>query len=127
VNWISLEDVARFAVGALESPQARDAILELGGEEALSQREVVRLFEEWDGRRWTLDGIPEHVLRAQAGEGTDPRQRSFAAMMLNVALGCQTDPRPAMEAIAIHPTRVSDYVRRVGIPQQSPFQDSQRA
>jgi uncharacterized protein YbjT (DUF2867 family) len=127
VNWISFEDVARFAVGALESPRARDATLELGGEEALSQLEVVRLFEEWDGRGWTLNGIPEQVLRTQADEGTDPRQRSFAAMMLNVALGCQTDPRPAMEAIPVHPTRVSEYVRRVRAPQQRPFQDSQRA
>jgi NADH dehydrogenase len=113
MNWIGIEDVARFAVGALERPQARDTILDLGGEEALSQRDVVRLFETAAGHEWTLDAVPEQVLRAQLEEATDPRQRSLMALMLNIALGREVDPRPAMEAIPVRPTSVRDYVRSV--------------
>ncbi|WP_205525805.1 SDR family oxidoreductase [Pyxidicoccus trucidator] len=113
MNWISLDDVARFAVGALERPQARDAILDLGGEEALSQCEVVRLFQQWDGREWALDSIPEQVLHAEFEEATDARHRSVTALMLNIARGREVDPRPAMEAIPVRPTPVSDYVRGV--------------
>lgn len=113
MNWISIDDVARFAVGALKSPRARDTVLDLGGEEALSQRDVVRLFETADGHEWTLDAVPEQVLRAQLEEATDPRQRSLMALMLNIALGREVDPRPAMEAIPVRPTSVRDYVRSV--------------
>jgi uncharacterized protein YbjT (DUF2867 family) len=113
LNWISLEDVARFAVGALESPRAWNAILQLGGEEALGQLDVVRLFEERSGRRWKLEHVPERVLREQLDGATDPLQRSFMAMMLNIALGGPVDPGPAMEAMALRPSRIRDYVERV--------------
>nr|WP_244238142.1 SDR family oxidoreductase [Corallococcus terminator] len=111
LNWISFEDVAKFAVGALEHPRARNTILELGGEEALSQLEMVRLLEGLDGRDWVLDRIPEQVLRSRFKEATEPRQQSFAALVLNVARGCLTDPGPALQAIPIQLTRVSDPAR----------------
>ncbi|OJT22655.1 hypothetical protein BO221_23135 [Archangium sp. Cb G35] len=113
LNWISVEDVARFAVGALESPNAWNATLPLGGEEALGQLDVVRMSEERSGRRWELEQIPEQVLREQFDGATDPLQRSFAAMMLNVALGGPVDPRPAMEAMGLRPRTLRDYVERV--------------
>jgi uncharacterized protein YbjT (DUF2867 family) len=113
VNWISLEDVARFAVGALRSPRAWNTVLPLGGEEELGQLDVVRLFEERSGHPWTLEHIPEQTLREQFDGATDPLQRSFAALLLNVALGGPIDPRPAIEAMALRPSRVRDYVERV--------------
>lgn len=39
ISWISLGDVARFAVESLDHPNARNATLELGGPEALSPSE----------------------------------------------------------------------------------------
>jgi NADH dehydrogenase len=119
MNWISLEDVARFAVGALESPRARNALLELGGEEALSQLDVVHEFEAHGGRGFELDYIPEQELRRQFTEACDPLQRSFAGLMLNTALGSQLDPKPALEAIPLRPRTVRDYVRQVlGSPRE---------
>jgi NADH dehydrogenase len=112
-NWLSFEDVARFAVGALRSPHARDAVLEVGGEEALSQRDVVSLFEQWSGRRWTLEAVPEDMLRAQMNAASDARQRSVAAMMLTLAHGCELDPGPAIRALHVRPAPVRDYVRSV--------------
>lgn len=113
VNWISFEDVSHFAVSALEHPGAWNTILELGAEEALGQLDVVRLFEERSGRPWRLEYIPEQTLREQLDEATDPLQRSFTAMMLNVALGGPVDPRPAMEAMGLRPSPLRDYVEHV--------------
>jgi NADH dehydrogenase len=113
LNWISFQDVARFAAAALERPQAWNAVLELGGEQALSQLDVVRMFEERSGRTWKREYVPEQVLREQLDGATDPLQRSFAALMLNVALGGPIDPRPAMEALELRPSPLRDYVERV--------------
>jgi NADH dehydrogenase len=113
LHWISVEDVARFAVGALESPRARNAVLELGGEEALGQLDVVHEFERHGGRKFELAYVSEQELRAQLAAATDQLQRSFAGLMLNVALGDRVDPRPAMEAIPIRPRGIRDYVRQV--------------
>ncbi|HYO52706.1 SDR family oxidoreductase [Archangium sp.] len=113
LNWISVEDVARFAVGALGRPRAWNAVLQLGGEEALGQLDVVRLFEQRSGCQWKLEHIPEQALREQFNGATDPLQRSLVALMLNVALGGPVDPRPAMEVMALRPSRVRDYVERV--------------
>jgi uncharacterized protein YbjT (DUF2867 family) len=113
LNWISFRDVARFAAAALEQPRAWNAVLELGGEEALSQLDVVHMFEERSGRTWRREFVPEQVLREQLDGSTDPLQRSFAALMLNVALGGPVDPRPAMEALALRPSPLRDYVERV--------------
>ncbi|KFA90038.1 SDR family oxidoreductase [Archangium violaceum] len=118
LNWISLEDVARCAARALERPQAWNAVLPLGAEEALGQLDVVRLFEERSGRPWTLSYTSEQTLREQLEAATDPLQRSFAAMMLHVALGGPIDPGPAMEALELRPLPVRDYVERVLAGQQ---------
>jgi uncharacterized protein YbjT (DUF2867 family) len=48
-RWISSVDVARFAVAALDSPAARNAVIELGGSEALSPLDCVRMSEEATG------------------------------------------------------------------------------
>lgn len=111
VSWISLGDVAEFAALALENPAASDAILELGGPEALSQREVVRVFEEAGGRSFELQVVPEEALRAQLAAAADPLQEAFAALMLSVAAG---DPVPMEETLRSYPVRlrsVREYAR----------------
>jgi uncharacterized protein YbjT (DUF2867 family) len=113
VNWISLEDVARFAIGALDAPRAGNAVLELGGEEALGQLDVVRLCEERSGWDWEIEYVPEQALREQFSGATDPIQRSFMGLLLSIAMGCEIDPRPAMDVIPVRPRRVSDYVQNI--------------
>ena len=44
--------MAQFAVASLENPAARNAILELGGPEALTPLQVVKVFEEAQGRQF---------------------------------------------------------------------------
>lgn len=113
MHWISVQDVARFAVSALTHPRAWNTVLELGSEEALSQLDVVRLFEQRSGRTWKLEPIPEQELRARFEAATDPIQRSFAGLMLNTVFGSPVDPGPAMDILELRPSRLSDYVERV--------------
>ena len=46
ISWISFLDVARLAAASVENPGYRNAVVRLGGPEALNPLEVVRLFEE---------------------------------------------------------------------------------
>ncbi|HEX2191302.1 MAG TPA: SDR family oxidoreductase [Longimicrobiaceae bacterium] len=113
LSWISLGDVAEFAVAALENPAARNATLELGGPEALSPREVVRVFEEAGGRDFEVQTVPEEALRARYDAATDPMERAFTALMLSVARG---DPIPMEETLRTYPVRlrsVREYAREV--------------
>jgi NADH dehydrogenase len=45
LGWISLKDVAAFAVEALTNPAAHNAALELGGPVSLSYHQVIQIFE----------------------------------------------------------------------------------
>jgi NADH dehydrogenase len=94
ISWISLEDVAAFAAEAVDSEEARNAVIELGGPEALSPREAVKVFESVTGRAFEIDSVPEEALRAGLAAATDSRERSFAALMLAYSRG---DPIPMDE------------------------------
>ena len=113
VSWISLADVASFAVETLDHPAARNATLELGGPEALSPLQVVTAFEEMGGRKFECQHVPEAELRAAFETATDSLQKTFAALRLNCAQG---DPIPMEETLRTYPvplTSVRDYARRV--------------
>ena len=54
LSWISLGDVAQFVVRALDDAHAANATVELGGPDALSPLEVIRIFEQASGRPFTF-------------------------------------------------------------------------
>jgi uncharacterized protein YbjT (DUF2867 family) len=88
VTWIAAADVAEYAVrGALGEVRGT---IELGGPEALSQRDVVRIYEEAAGAPWTLDEVPAQELERQVAEGPDDLSRSLAAVSLECHLGSVT-------------------------------------
>ena len=78
---------ARFAVASLDNPTAKNAEIEVGGPEALSSLEVVKIFEELGGKAFTLQHVSEEQLRAQKEQSTDPLQESFAGLMLSLRSG----------------------------------------
>src|SRR4029453_15194647 len=49
ISYVSLHNVADFAVESLSNPAARNAVIELGGPEALTQLKVVKTFEKIPG------------------------------------------------------------------------------
>ncbi len=101
ISWISFYDVARFAVAALDNPRARNATVKLGGPEALSPLEVVRVVEQSLGKPVVVQHVPEEALRAQYSAATDPLQQSFSALMLYYARGDVIDMTDTRRAFSI--------------------------
>lgn len=113
ISWVSLVDVAQFAVAALDNPAARNAVIEVGGPEALSPIEVVQTFEEVSGRSFEVQHVPEEALRDQREQATDSLSQSFAGLMLQYAQGDAIDMSQTLQRFPITLTSVRDYAKRV--------------
>ena len=113
VSWISLQDVAAFAVASLENAAGKNAVLELGGPEAISPLEVVRIFERAGGRAFEIRNVPVEALKAQQAAATDPMQQSLAGLMQCVAAGDPIDMVETLRAFPLALTSVRDYAKRV--------------
>jgi len=114
ISWISYFDVARFAAASLDNPAARNDVIKLGGPQALSPLEVVQIFEDLTGRKFTVTHVPEEALRAQTAAAADPLQEAFAALMLYYAHGDVIDMKPALGIFpeqASKLTSIRDYAR----------------
>ncbi|CAN5691384.1 N/A [soil metagenome] len=109
VSWIAIKDVASFAVASLDNPSAKNSIIELGGPDALSPLDVVNIFETANGKKFELQFVPEEALRAQDEGAPDPLSKSFASLMLGVALGSEIDMKRALDVFPMQLTSVNDY------------------
>ncbi len=116
ISWIAVQDVAQFAVASLDHLAAKNATLELGGPEALSPLQVVKIFEETGGRSFELQLVPEAALEAQQAAATDPMQQSFSAAMRAYAGGDLIEMSDRFEVFAVQPTNMQQYVRRILTP-----------
>lgn len=87
VSYISSSNVADFAIAAaVAPPTGKKIIVEMGGPEALSLRDVVKVFEEKLGKSIHIDSVPLEALQEQH-KSSDPLQQTFAALMLGYAVG----------------------------------------
>jgi len=112
VSWISFRDVAAFAVEALTNPAARNAVVDLGGPEAISPLAAIRIFEEETGRPCAITHVPEEALEAQRVTGADSLERSFAGLMLVTAReGAAVDMESVLRDFPVELTSVRDYAR----------------
>jgi uncharacterized protein YbjT (DUF2867 family) len=114
VSWISYQDVARFAVAALDNPTAKNAVLELGGPEALSPLEVVKVFEDLRGNVFKIQHVSEEQLRAQKEGATDSLQESFAGLMICCAQGNVIDMREVLQRFPMRLGLVREYAQKMG-------------
>jgi uncharacterized protein YbjT (DUF2867 family) len=112
IRWISYLDVAAFAAAWVDSTAVHSKVIQLGGPDALSALEVVKIFEEVVSRTFTVEQVPEEVLRAQKGAATDSLSESFAALMLGAAHGDtvdMTEARSLFPSVVSHLTSARDY------------------
>lgn len=105
ISWISFQDVAKFAVAALDPRLAPNAIIKLGGPEALSPLEAVRLAEQVVGKPIEVQHVPEEALRAQHGAAADSLQQSFAGLMLYYAGGDVIEMADTLRTFPIQPLK----------------------
>ena len=109
VSYIATADVAAFAVASLTAPAARNAVLELGGPEALSQLEAKEIFEEVLGRTVATQSVPVEALQGQLAAATDPMQQSFTSLMLCVAKGDAIDMSSLLPQFPVQLTTVKQF------------------
>jgi len=113
ISWISFRDVAKFAVHALYSPAADNTIIQIGGPNQLSPKEVVKIFEEVQGRKFTIEYVPVETLQQKKEKAQDPIEKSFAGLMLHYASGDRIDMRSILNKIHVEMTSVKEYARQV--------------
>ncbi len=109
VSWIAAEDVAEIAARAALGEGPAAGTVELGGPEALSQRDVVRIYEEVSGDSWTLETIPESELRGRLADPGDPFDESLAALMLEAHLGSEVAGEAWRQIFPLAPTSVREF------------------
>jgi uncharacterized protein YbjT (DUF2867 family) len=113
VSYVSLLDVASIAASSLEKSSAGNAIVAIGGPEAVSQKKAVEIFEETGGRKFTVELMPETAIAAQQKGTTDPMQQSFAGLMLGLAGGDPVEMKNTAKEYDIHLKSVREYAREV--------------
>jgi uncharacterized protein YbjT (DUF2867 family) len=113
ISWISIRDVAEFTVRSLDSSFARNATLELGGPEALSPNEVVRIFERRAGRPFSVTHVPVAQLVADQAAAPHDMGRSFAGLQQRYAAGDAVDMTHVLAEIPIPLVSVEAYAASV--------------
>lgn len=111
LSMIAVGDVAAFAVASLENVAARNATLELGGPEALTPLQIVKVFEQAHGRTFEVQFVPAEALAAQQNAATDPMQQSFSGLMRCYAAGDPIDMRETLKAFPMRLTSVEEFAR----------------
>lgn len=110
ISWISYRDVAHAAAAAVSEPAARNMVVELGGPQALSPREVVRMFEAAGAGEIATESVPEPALESQMNAATDSLQKSFAGLMLMYAAGDAIDTAVGSRLFPVQTASVRDFI-----------------
>ena len=113
ISWVSYRDVAEFCIAPVLRSVGSRSVLVVGGPEALSPLDVVRIFEEESGGRFEVESIPEEKLREQLDSANDSLEKSFAGIMLQYAHGDAIDMARSLELNPIRLTSVREYARAV--------------
>lgn len=112
ISWVARDDVAEFAAVAVDSEEARNATLEIGGPEALSPLEVVALCAELTGRELAVEHVAEASLEAQVKQAKLPQERSLAALMLAYARGNAVPMEDVAERFGLELTPLRAWLQR---------------
>jgi uncharacterized protein YbjT (DUF2867 family) len=111
VNWISAQDVVAAITACVDNPDAHGQTVELGGPDAVSPLEVVRLAESITGHAIAVEHVPVEALDKQAREAAGTDAAIFPSLMLCQTRGDEIEPAPEW----LRPrTTVADYLR-VGV------------
>jgi len=113
IAWITIKDVAHFAVESLTNPAARNSVLELGGPQSISPHQVIKLFEAAKGKTFEVTYVPPEALQAQYEGAVDPMQKSFIGLMSCYAAGDPIEMGGIQKNFGFQLTPVKEYIRRL--------------
>lgn len=109
VSWVSLHDVARFAVAAAEGDRLVNFTLNLGGPEALSYHQVLEIYRKLGCPAAQVQYVPEEALEAQVRDAQTPLDEAYAAIMLATARGLVVAPDEALKILPGKLTTVREH------------------
>jgi NADH dehydrogenase len=109
-TWICTDDVSRFCVWALDADEARNASIELGGPDTISQLDIVEMYEELLGTQLERSYLPAERLERMHAEGRTPLEISLAGVMLNAARGGYVDASDVALESGIRLTPMREFV-----------------
>jgi len=112
ISWVAREDVAEFAAEAVDSEEARNATIEIGGPEAITPLEAIAVFEALAGRRLEVEAVDESALRAQLASAKSPHDRSIVALMLAYARGNAIPMEDVAERFGVELTPLQRWAER---------------
>ncbi len=112
-SLISYKDVAKAAVACLDHPTVKNREIPLGGPAALTQREVVGIFEKVAGADFAVEEIPHAGLEQQFAGAEDPMGKSFASLMLALSRGLPMNMEAIAQELGIALSSVDDYAHQV--------------
>ena len=79
----------------------------------MSPLEVVRAFEELQGRKFDVQNVPEEALKEQRESASDPLQQSFAGLMLSYSQGKIIDMQETLQNFPVQLTSIRDHAQGV--------------
>lgn len=113
LRYVTVGDVAEFAVQSLTNPSASNAVIPVGGPDEISQRDAVSFFEESFGKKFNVIEVPEATLEAQWSGAENPFDKTFAGLMLGLARGWDSGMEPPFRQFPMQMTSPRDYVRNL--------------
>src|SRR5262249_41089115 len=113
ITWISIKDVASFALASLDNPAAQNAVIQLGGPDDLSVLDAVGIFEQESGQRFELQNVPDEALRAQMAAAPDSLGKTFSGLMIGLNEVGTIDMRETLRNFPIQLTSVREYARQM--------------
>jgi uncharacterized protein YbjT (DUF2867 family) len=115
MSYICVQDVAAFAVEAVDNPAAAGRALHIVGPEPLSPVEAIRIAERVTGRTFAVQRVPLRLLKTLAVV-IRPFNRTLASLMqMGVGLdrGDTADMTAILRDFPVNQTTFEQYVRRV--------------
>ena len=115
INFVSFEDVARYAVIALEDPRCRNRILEIGGPENLTFDQVAETFERITGRPAKKRHVPLPAMRIMSRllQPINPvLSRMIRAGIYMDTADQRLDIAPLVREFGVTPTLLEEVARR---------------
>src|SRR6185437_3465377 len=119
INFVAVDDVARLAALVLDSPGSRGEVIEFGGPENLTLRQLATTVQEAVGHEAKTRHVPVPVARALAivYRVLNPTLSRQIAAGVNMATADLTfDPTDTLKRFPVNLTRLEDVVRNVASP-----------
>jgi len=113
VSFISIKDVAKFAVESISNLNAKNAIIELGGPEKLSQLEAVEIFEEISDQKFETQFFTKKEIQTEFKMALDPMQKSFFGLMLCYAHGDPIEMENILMDFPLRLLSVKEYAQNM--------------